>query len=102
MEAIVTNHAKQRTKDRLGVSKKMADKMANKALEHGITHSMAKGNLKGYLDKLYLKHKTANNLRVYNRKVYLFDRGILITIINLPNNLIKIADKIQKNNSVQN
>lgn len=97
MEAIVTNHAKQRTKDRLGVSKKIADKIALKALENGVTHSLAKGNLKSYLDKLYLKHRNANNLRVYNRKVYLFNQSVLITVINLPNNLIKTADKIQKN-----
>lgn len=97
MEAIVTNHAKQRAKDRLGVSKKIADKVATKALEGGVTHSLAKGNLKSYLDKLYLKHRNANNLRVYNRKVYLFNNTVLITVINLPNSLIKVADKIQKN-----
>lgn len=97
MEVIVTNHAKQRTKDRLGVSKKIADKIANKALENGITHAQAKGNLKAYLDKVYLTHKNANNLRVYNRKVYLFRGAVLITVINLPNKLINIADKIQKN-----
>lgn len=102
MSAIVTKHAKKRAKDRLGVKKKIANKIADRALEHGITHSMAKGNLRGYLDKLYLKHKCANNLRVYNRKVYLFDRDVLITIINLPNNLISIADKIQKSNSYKN
>lgn len=96
-KAIVTNHAKQRTKDRLGLSKKIADKVATKALEKGITHGLAKGSLKNYLDKLYLAHRTANNLRVYNRKVYLFDDTVLITVINLPNNLIKTADKIQKN-----
>ena len=96
MEAIVTHHAKQRTKDRLGVSKKIADKIAKKALEHGITHAQATGRLKSYLDKLYLKHRRANNLRVYNRQVFLFTDNILITVINLPNNLIKIADKIQK------
>ena len=97
MEVIVTNHAKQRTKDRLGVSKKIADKITNKALENGITHAQAKGNLKAYLDKVYLTHKNANNLRVYNRKVYLFRGAVLITVINLPNKLINIADKIQKN-----
>lgn len=94
--AIVTNHAKQRAKDRLGVSKKIADKIANKALEQGVTHANAKGNLKSYLDKLYLRNKTANNLRIYNRKVYLFDGPVLITIYNLPNNLINAADKLQK------
>lgn len=96
-KAIVTNHAKQRTKDRLGLSKKIAVKVADKALKNGITHSEARGNLRNYLDKLYLTHKTANNLRIYNRKIYLFDNTVLITVINLPNNLIKAADKIQRN-----
>ena len=92
----ITEHAKQRTKERLGVSKKIADKVAEKALEYGIKHSQAKGNLKKYIDKLYLQHRNANNIRVYNRKVYLFKGTVLITVINLPNNLISTADKIQK------
>lgn len=95
--AIVTNHAKQRTKERLGVRKKTADKIATKALNQGITHSMVKGNLKSYLDKLYLKERTANNLRIYNRKVYLFKDTVLVTVLNLPQNLVKTADKINKN-----
>lgn len=94
--AIVTNHAKQRTKDRLGLSKRIANKIADKALEHGVTHAHAKGKLKSYLDKIYLSHKSANNLRVYNRKVYLFDKSVLITVLNLPNSLTNAADKLQR------
>ena len=97
MRAIVTNHAKERTKERLGLRKKVADKVANKALENGIKHSMAKGNLRKYFEKLYLTERKANNIRIYNRKVYLFKGTVLITVINLPNNLIKAADSIQKN-----
>lgn len=100
--AIVTNHAKQRTKDRLGISKKLADKNANKALRDGLTHADTKGNLKSYLDKIYLKHRTANNLRIYNQKVYIFDESVLITVINLPYTLVKTADKLQKGISKSN
>lgn len=96
---IVTNHARERAKQRLGVSKKTTDKIAEKALSFGVTHAQSTGNLKHYLSKLYLKYKTANNIRVYNRKIYIFNDVNLITIMNLPNSLIKIADKNQKKNN---
>lgn len=41
-EVVVTEHSVKRTKDRLGLSKKLADKNVQKALEFGITHSDAK------------------------------------------------------------
>lgn len=91
-----TRHSKNRTKERLGISKKLADKNAQKALERGITHSETKGGLSRYLDGLYLSHKAANNIRVYNRNVYLFNGTCLITIITLPQALCGVADKLQK------
>ena len=96
-QVVVTNHGEQRVKDRLGLSKKLADKISQKALEHGIKHSETKGSLKRYIDALYLKHKKANNIRIYHRKVYLFKEEILITVLNLPNRYSAITDKLQKN-----
>lgn len=95
-EVVVTEHGVKRTKDRLGLSKKLADKNAQKALEFGITHSEAKSGLRKFLDKLYLSNGNANNVRVYHHHVYLFRGNRLITIINLPQNLCKLADQIQK------
>lgn len=95
-KARTTKHSRKRTKDRLGLSKKLADKNAQKALERGITHSEAKGSLSRYLDGLYLSHEVANNIKVYHRNVYLFRGDRLITIIQLPKNLYVVADKLQK------
>lgn len=97
MNVIVTTHAKKRAKERLGISKNLTIKLAEKALTYGLTHSDAKGSLKKYCDKIYLSHKKANNIRIYNRKVFVFKDSILITIINLPNNLLNIVDNIQNN-----
>jgi hypothetical protein len=94
---IVTCHAKERVKERLGISKKLTSKIADKALKHGVKHFNAKGKLKKYMDSLYLNNKKANNITIYNREVYIFKDLILITVLNLPKDLIKIADKIQKN-----
>ena len=78
-DVVMTNHSVKRTKERIGLSKKIADKNAQRALEYGITHSEAKGGLCRYLDKLYLSNGNANNVRVYHRYVYLF-RGNTLSI----------------------
>lgn len=68
-DVVMTNHSVKRTKERIGLSKKIADKNAQRALEYGITHSEAKGGLCRYLDKLYLSNGNANNVRVYHRYI---------------------------------
>ena len=95
-EVVVTEHSVKRTKDRLGLSKKLADKNAQKALEFGITHSYEKSIILKFIYKLYLSNCNANNMRVYHHHVYLFRGNKLITIIDLPQNLCKLADQIQK------
>ena len=92
----ITDHSRKRTKNRLGLSKKDTEKVANKALDFGITHADAKGNLRKYMDGLYLRYQNGNNNRVYNRKVYIFQGMVLITILNLPHNLSALADSLQK------
>lgn len=86
----------KRTKEKIGLSKKIADKNAQRALEYGVTRSEAKGGLCRYLDKLYLSNGNANNVRVYRRYVYLFRGNTLLTIIPLPNKFYALADKLQK------
>ena len=93
---ITTKHSQKRTKERLGLSKKLTDKQAEKALLYGVSHAETKGNLKKYMDGIFLRHKTSNNTKIFNRKVYIFNDNILITVMNLPNNLSGAADTLQK------
>ena len=100
MTAILTYHGEDRIMEREGLNKKSVQKIANKALKDGIKHSDTVGSLKRFLDKLYLAHKNANNIRILNRKVYLFHkefdgRNVLITVINLPYKYHKTVDKIK-------
>lgn len=92
----ITNHAKKRTKKRIGISKKDADRNAQKAYHFGIKHSDTKGKLQKYIDFLYLSHGKSNNTRIYNRKVYLFHNEVLITVLNLPYRFNDLCDKLQK------
>ena len=95
----ITQTAVQRTKDRLGLSKRLAEKTAQKALDSGIKHAEAKGSLKRYFDYLYLSHGNGNNIRVYNHNVYIFHEKTLITILPLPRKYHAVADKLQKRRS---
>lgn len=68
----VTNHAARRTKERLGLPKKLSHKNAENALRYGIRHSDTSGSLNRYISALYWKHETANNVRIYCNNVYIF------------------------------
>ena len=81
----ITNHANNRGKKRLGFKGKALEKKCELALLNGLKQSDAKGSLKRFLDGLYLKHRNANGIRVYEEYCYLFRGSTLLTIIHLPN-----------------
>ena len=84
MQVVVTTHAAKRFKQRVGLSKKACQAQAERAMESGYSHADAKGRAKRSLDKLFLEHRTANNIRVYGEHVYLFAGSTLVTVLNLP------------------
>ena len=90
----ITNHSERRFKERTGLPKRLVTKKAIEALERGITHAETTGPLRKYYDKLYLDHKTANNIRVMHNMVYIFYFDVLITVFPLPQSLRKTAAKI--------
>ena len=67
----LTDHAIKRMK-RLTPSKSPIQKLAREALEFGIKTSEASGDLKKYIDSLYFYNKSANNIRIYHQKVFIF------------------------------
>ena len=89
MEAIVTEHAKDRLKERSGLKKKSIDRIAEKALTEGYSHNELKGRLKKFVDALYLSHNVCNNIKIYGDKAYLFKGTTLITVLQVPNYLTK-------------
>lgn len=86
---VITDHAYKMAKKRLKWKRNVIDKMAAKAFEEGILHSQTKGKLKRYIDKLYLSHRTANNIRIYGEDVYFFAGDTLITLYRLPSSMLK-------------
>lgn len=101
--AVVTRHATKRAKKRLGIPKRCSEKNAEKALQYGIRHSETTGGLNRYITSLYLRHGTANNIRIYCGNVYIFQNERLITLFPLPQKYRKTADNLkQKKEAGQN
>lgn len=92
----VTKHAKERMKERCGLNEKSVNRMANIAYEKGLKHSNLTGNLKKWADGQYLKNRTANQIRLYGDKAYIFQNKTLITVIQIPHNLVKEVVRISK------
>lgn len=92
---IVTHHAEERTK-RVVSSKKKALEIAEEAFNFGIKHEETTGRLRKYLTGLYLQERTANNIRIHHQKVFLFNNTVLITILNLPQNLNNSVESIKR------
>lgn len=85
----LTRHSIARLEQRCGVSKKNASKVAKRAFRTGITHAETHGNLHRFLDSLYLSQKKGTNMRIYGNAVFVFKEDVLITVINIPENLMK-------------
>lgn len=85
----LTKHSIARLEQRCGVSKKNASKVARRAFRTGITHAETHGNLHRFLDSLYLSQKKGTNMRIYGNAVFVFKEDVLITVINIPENLMK-------------
>jgi hypothetical protein len=83
----VSKHAEMRMKERCGINKRSAQKIAEKAFTNGYTHSQTKGNLRKWVTSLYFNNKSANNIRLYGDKAYIFTDEMLITVLQLPSNL---------------
>jgi len=92
----VSSHGNKRVRSRCGIPKKSVQKLAKEAFEYGITHKETTGSLNKYITAQYFYNQSANNIRIYNQKVFIFSNETLITVLNLPKKFIKIAEKIMK------
>lgn len=87
MEITASKHAEARLHERCGINRKSAQRIAEKAFNEGIQHSQTKGNLKKWVTSLYFNNKSANNIRLYGDKAYIFSDSVLITVLQIPSNL---------------
>lgn len=100
---VVTRHAEHRVRERVGIPKKAVRRAAANAMTDGIKRTETNGALRRYLDYLYFKGDCmANNIVVYNDKIYLFNEDTLITILNVPGAHMKQTAKLMQKKRKQN
>lgn len=83
----VSRHAYERLHERCGLSRKAAIRMAEKAFYTGMKHSDTRGQINRWITSLYFNNKNANNIRLYGNFAYIFCNKILVTVLEIPNNL---------------
>lgn len=83
----VSRHAYERLHERCGLSRKAATSMAEKAFYTGMKHSDTRGQINRWITSLYFNNKNANNIRLYGNFAYIFCNKILVTVLEIPNNL---------------
>lgn len=85
----VSKHAVRRLKERCGLNKRSVQRMADKAFTDGIRHSDTRGRLNKWVTSLYFYNRTADNIRLYGDKAYIFAGSTLVTVIQIPPDLLK-------------
>ena len=86
---IITKHAQKRLKERCGLNKKASERLAKLAYEHGIGHGETTGNLRKWVDSQYFY----NEIRLYGDKAFIFSDYKLITVLQIPHNLVKYVKR---------
>lgn len=76
--------------------------MAKKVYNLGMTHSETTGNLKKWVDSLYFYNQTANQMRLYGDKAYIFHNQTLITIVPIPHNLVQFVKRKDVRSRLEN
>lgn len=93
---VVSQHALLRGRERFSLTKRSVKRLAVYAYKNGLTQEDCRGPLKRYVDDLWMKEKDASNIRVYGDNIFLFAGNILVTLYQLPNELRRIANKLQQ------
>lgn len=92
-EVFASNHAKQRVKERCGISKKSADRLAGLALARGVEKEFTKGPLRKWLDSYYTSED--GKIVAYGDKAYIFSKEqVLITVLQIPAVITKNMSKM--------
>jgi hypothetical protein len=90
----ITDHAKHRAKQRCGIKAKGVERLASIAFEKGLTHAETKGKLNNYITSLYFYNETANNIRLYGDKIYIFCNEVLVTVLDTPRKYRQLVQKL--------
>lgn len=79
----LTRHARGKGKKRCGINQKVLKTLARRALELGIGQQDAEGDLRKYLDSLFLRRRRCTG-RIFAEHVFIFAKDTLVTLYRVP------------------
>lgn len=93
MSVIVSKHASDRVRERLGMPKKAVTRLAEQAFDKGMRRADFSGSFRRYLDATFFAERKGNNMRVYGHHLFLFQDDTLITAWIVPPKYRALAEK---------
>jgi len=80
---IVTRHAADRMRERGGLNRKSIQRIGNQVYFNGYPIERTKGRLRKWMYKISKSNPSAQNLRIYGDKLYIFSNDVLITVFKI-------------------
>ena len=91
---IITDHASDKAKERLGWNRHTLERMLPKIYFQGAKNGDTKGRLKNFINDKVERHPDVNKIRIYGENIYFFSGRRLVTLYRLPTDYIKHANKL--------
>ena len=91
-----SDHARDRIQERCGINKASCDRIAKIAFDNGLTHAEATGQLKAYITKIFNRNESANNIRIYAEKIWIFANVELVNFKLSPGSFCIAQGKKEK------
>lgn len=88
MRIVITQHAYEKGRERLGLKPNAFEKVVACAFCYGVEPQETKGELKKYIKHLFEEHNNTD-ARIYGENIYIFSGNRLVTVYRLHTNLIK-------------
>ena len=91
-EVIVTNHAYDRVRERVGLPKRAVERLARTAMQRGRTSDEFNGFMALYLDRVQDRHNPDAVVKVFRGYMWLFCDNRLLTVIQIPKDLRRVIE----------
>jgi hypothetical protein len=93
MSIKISKHAKQRSKERLGVKASSFERILPRIVAEGRRAKDFVGSFKRYLDNLHMSYPGRKDIIVYAHQIYIMKDTTIVTVLHVPQKYIKVIDK---------
>lgn len=100
MDTVISKHARERSKERTGIKKKSFERLLPKILKEGKTTKDFNGSFRRYLDKLHMSHSGKKRFIIFGHRIYVLKNKTIVTVMLIPSEFLKIVDKVNKNDKI--